>query len=171
MPAPAKSAVNMDLLTYEVLWNAESIGWVEDVDPTKIQWVEVEQKIGELGGIVVDQRFMGLQGVLSTMLHEVSKERQRQLMPWAASTGTILGTPSAQGYSKYAASKILRFHPKGISDDSLDLVFPKAFPNLKLPSSGGSKFRSMGCDWNSYPDQSTLVAGTMTYFYIGAAPT
>lgn len=174
MPAPVKSATNMDAMVYEVIWKAETIGFTKEVDPTGLKLLKREKRIGELNDLLIDEEIYGLEGTIKIVLHEVKEGRIRQLMPWAGSTGAFAINPTVvAGTSKYGLAQILRLHPKGDAGVTNDIALLKTFPNVTLPKNGGGQvWRELLVEFDVFPDQTALTASTPTvvYGYVGEPP-
>ncbi len=175
MAAPAKAASNMDARTYEVKWKTVTIGFTKDVDPSGLKPLERDKRIAELNDLLIDKEIYGMEGSIKMVLHEVVQGRIRQLMPWAAddSNPFSINPTSTDGLSMYANAGLLTLHPKGDGGTTNDINILKAFPKTSLPkSAGGKNWREISVEWEIFPDQTALVAGspTVNYGYIGVAP-
>lgn len=173
MPVPTKGKANTDGFQYEVSWKGDTIGWIKDADPSGLKPRSVEQRIGELNDILIDVHLRGgIDGTVKMTLHEVKAERIRQLMPWAAATGSFPISPSSTSFSCYDASGELRLHPIGAADTADDLVFLKAFPMISLPKNAGNSQRELPAEFLIFPDHTALTdtVSTNSYGYVGDPP-
>ncbi len=165
----------MLILTFDVKWKTETIGWVKDVDFSSLQRVVVEKKVGEIADVAIDRVHRGIQGTVKTVLHECSTERLRQMCPWAAATGSFALSPTAEQYSEYTAAGPLLFHPRHLAANVVtdDITFIRAFPKLVLPKADNKDYGMVEVEWNVYMDQAGLVATPPTYtaWWRGTPPT
>jgi hypothetical protein len=171
---PAKSLADMDIQGYDVSWNAADLGWVEDVDPTGLKIITVEQKIKALGGIKVDGVIVGLEGTIKLKLLQPKAASMRQVWPGAAPTGPVPLMPGTGSTRQYALAQKLIIHPRHLpaDDKSEDIILLKAFPLTKLPKGDGEEWRSIDLEFEPFPDQALLQATTpsVVYGYYGGEP-
>ncbi|MGN6724301.1 MAG: hypothetical protein ACTHLZ_00135 [Tepidisphaeraceae bacterium] len=160
----------VDLYTFSVTWKTLNLGFIKEVDPTNILPIRKEKKIGNLGDMVVDRVWRGLQGTIKTTHHQCDKSMIQAVAPWWT-TGTIPGIPSALNFSEYENSGLLTLHPFELPPDNTDydLNFPKAFPVFKLPKTGGD-WREIDVEWSVYADLTQLSSQLLITHYIGALP-
>jgi hypothetical protein len=175
MAAPTKSLGNMQVVQYAVKWKTETIGWTEDVDPNGLKELTIDKKVGEIGDAVLDRVHVGVQGSIKMVLREVVTERLRQLMPWAAATGSFALRPTTHVFSEYANAGLLVLHPRHLADNVTtdDITLLKAFPIPSLPKTDSKGFAIIDCMFNIYMDQDALSTNPPTYVmgYRGPAPT
>jgi len=173
--AMTKDASKMRISGYAVTFKGDSLGWMQDVDPSGIKVLKVDKLLPEIGNIVVDKVIIGMDGTIKTVLQQVDIAALRAVIPWAPTSGSIPLVPSTQYQSDYSYAGALVLHPRAVADDSEDITFVKAVPMFpKLPkSSDGKTWNTLEVEWTPFPDQTVLIADTpvLSYGYIGPAPT
>jgi hypothetical protein len=116
---------------YNVSWNSIDLGGVNKVDLSKLELLLEPVKIGSLGNMKLDDRFIGLkdESIISVEIRQVTRTIIEKLVPWfSGSTGALvpLVPPVNTLIGTYA--QILLLHPRDVADVSQDVKLYKTVP-------------------------------------------
>lgn len=170
---PAKSFATIRPCEYAVLWKTLTVGWIKNVDMSKLEPLLIPKKVEEIGDLVIDELYAGITGVISSMIKQRDLASIRQLMLDAPGSGSIPLFGTEQYKSMYSLSGLLTIHPTHMADATEDLNILHAVPIIKMPASTeGKNTQDIAVDWRLYPDHTELAETppVLLYGYVGAVP-
>jgi hypothetical protein len=160
---------------WDATLGAHDLGGVDSVDPTGIKMMLDPVKIGSVGKMKIDDRFVGCtdDSQIKIVVREVTRVRMEKLCPWFVGTTLVTdinGTPPVNTLIANAYAQELRLHPtdKG-STINEDLVFFKVVPvgPAALIKRTGTVDDAWEITLNIYPDLTKLPANP--YFQVHAS--
>lgn len=169
-----KDPADLTLCAWDVSWNGVDLGYVDDVDPTGLEPILEEKKVGSLGDIVLGHWIIGLKGMIKSQHRQLPVTFYQAVSPWWSS-GDIALTPALWHKDFYDYAQKLVLHPNHIAagTKTLDITLLKAVPMFKPPKRNNKPPELVEINWLLYPDRSQLVtSGSLiaAFGYIGAGP-
>lgn len=163
MPNQTITPSNTRRTNFDVLWGTHELGGVDKVDLSKIALLLEPVKIGSLGNMKLDDRFIGFEdgALITVQCREITRTRIEKLVPWfSGSPGALVPlAPSVNTLmsNSYAAALVL--HPRDKADASEDVKFYKAVPVQSVNLSRDGKADDVWeITFRIYPDLSKLPA-------------
>ncbi|MGE5608998.1 MAG: hypothetical protein ACM359_07075 [Bacillota bacterium] len=164
----AYDSSNVRQINYDASWDGKDLGGVDLVKPElDLQFSPVQ--IGSAGSVILDEIFQGLGGnaKVTVTVREVTLQRMKDLVPWAGSTTPYaLTPPPGTKIAQYA--KVLKLHPRDVTDTTQDLNFLKAVPVQSFQlERDGVKQDAWAVVFRLFPDPAKLAAGQAAWVTLG----
>jgi hypothetical protein len=168
---------NLRYSTWVAVWGSLKLGALDKADPSKLKMKLEPIMTGSTGQVIIGYRALGVEGMVSLTLLEITQAQILALHPWNGGSvpgGGILMSPPLNT-DLYIYAQTLRLHPDDVidSDVTCDILIGKATPSgvYNIPKTNKKDKDKWEVDFLIMPDRTAIQAtpSTATFGTVGGA--
>ena len=148
---------------YQVVFNGNDMGLVDDVDPTKSVLMFEDITTGSTGKKnVIGLRFVGAKVLISVEFRQITVAMQRALCSWGdQSSGSTISLTPPLNSDLYQFAQPLLLHPTDRSDTLMDVQYDHAVcTKVPLMKRDNGKDDVVAVEFQVFPDRPGMNTST-----------